>query len=67
MTDRTWKRLQGMLIVMAREDPNGFLEHLYRSGMEMEDIEDLEYLVKIARRAYGYDAEKDLLRINRVC
>jgi hypothetical protein len=56
-----------MLLKMAEEDPNRFLDHLYHSGMDEEDIQDLKYMVEIARRAKGYDAEKDMLRIKRIC
>jgi hypothetical protein len=67
MTDRTWRKIKYMLLKMAEEDPNRFLDHLYHSGMDEEDIQDLKYMVEISRRAKGYDAEKDMLRIKRVC
>ncbi len=66
MTDRTWKQLQYILIQMANEDPNEFLNYLYRSGMDSEDIQEMAYIVEIARRARGYDAKKDMLRIKRI-
>jgi hypothetical protein len=67
MTDRTWRKIKYMLLKMAEEDPNRFLDHLYHSGMDEEDILDLKYMVEIARRAKGYDADKDMLRIKRIC
>ncbi len=67
MTDRTWKKLQFILLNMAREDPNEFIRQIYYSGIDEEDIEELRYLVSIARRAQGYDLEQDLLRLNSIC
>ncbi|MEJ2612392.1 MAG: hypothetical protein P8179_20600 [Candidatus Thiodiazotropha sp.] len=67
MTDRTWRKIKYMLLKMTEEDPNRFLDHLYHSGMDEEEILDLKYMVEIARRAKGYDADKDMLRIKRIC
>ncbi|MEE9493037.1 MAG: hypothetical protein V3W04_06625 [Gammaproteobacteria bacterium] len=64
MTDRTMKRILAMLSKMAYEDPNNFIEYLYHSGMDVDDMRDLEYLVSIARRAPGYKKSKDQLKIN---
>ncbi len=67
MTDRTWKKLQLMLLVMAREDPNALLAHIYHSGMDNEDITDLKYIIEVARRAPGYEKTEDLLLANMIC
>lgn len=67
MTDRTWKKIQYMLLKMAEEDPNGLIEHLYHSGMDKKDIKDLKYVVNVARRAKGYNPEHDLLKTNAIC
>ncbi len=66
MTDRTWKKLQFILLQMAREDPNALISRIYHSGMDEEDIVELEYIIKVARRAPGYDDSKDLLLINTI-
>ena len=66
MVDRTWKRLQAMLVKMANEDPNALIQYLYSSGMDNEDMQDLEYLVTIARRARGYNEDADMLRIHNI-
>jgi RimJ/RimL family protein N-acetyltransferase len=67
MTDRTWKKLQFMLLKMAEEDPNQFIGQVYYSGMDSEDINELKYIINVARRATGYETEKDLLLINGIC
>ena len=60
--DRYWKKLQTILLAIAKEDPNRFLREVYYSGMEEEEIKELQWLVKIARRAPGYEESLDLLR-----
>ena len=67
MTDRTWKKLQYMLLKMAEEDPNRLIAHVYHSGMDEEDIRELSYIISVARRAPGYKADEDLLQINGIC
>jgi len=67
MSDRTWKKLQFMLLKMAEEDPNQFIAHIYYSGMDSEDIKELNYIIDVARRSTGYETEKDLLLINGIC
>ncbi len=67
MTDRTWRKLRYMLLKMAEEDPNHFLDHLYHSGMDKEDIIDLKYMIDIARRAKGYDESQDQLKLKQIC
>lgn len=66
MTDRTLTKLKYMLLKMADEDPNHFLDHLYHSGMDQEDIHDLKYMIDIARRAKGYDESKDQLKLKQI-
>ena len=67
MTDRTWIKLQYMLLKMAEEDPNKLISQIFRSGMDEEDINELRYIINVARRASGYDAKLDLLLINDIC
>ena len=67
MTDRTLKKIKYMLLKMAEEDPNHFLDHLYHSGMDQEDILDLKYMIDIARRAKGYDESLDQLKTQGIC
>jgi len=67
MTDRTWKKIQFLLLEMAREDPNSLLSKIYSSGIDNEDIEDLHYIIEVARRAPGYDKEADMLLNEGIC
>ena len=60
--DRYYKRIQAMLIDMARTDPNNLIRRLYESGMNVEEIRELGYIVDIARRAVGYDETQDVLK-----
>ncbi len=67
MTDRTWKKLQYMLLKMAEDEPNQFIAQIYYSGMDKEDIDELSYIIHVARRATGYEKDKDLLLVNEIC
>ncbi len=67
MIDRTLKKLKTMLLKLAEEDPNHFLDHLYPSGMDQEDLFDLQYMIDVARRAKGYDASQDQLKRRQIC
>lgn len=53
------KKIRAMLVTMANEDPNEFIRYLYHAGLDHEELEDLTYLLKIARRATGYDVDQD--------
>ncbi len=64
--DRYWKKLQAILIGMAKEDPNRFLREVYYSGMSGDDLQEIKWLVEIARRAPGYDESQDMLRISNI-
>lgn len=65
--DREFTTTRGILVAMATEDPNTFLGCVSNAGLEDDDIEGLEYLVDMARRAPGYDVRADMLRIRGVC
>ena len=65
--DRYQKRLQTILFRMAYESPNEFLNYVYHSGMEHEEVRELKYLVDVARRAPGYDPTADPLKIHGIC
>lgn len=56
-----------MLLKMAEENPNHFLDHLYHSGMDQEDLFDLHYMIDVARRAKGYDESQDQLKLKQIC
>ncbi len=53
------KKIRAMLVTMAKEDPNDFIRRLYHAGLDQDELEDLKYLLKIARRAPGYDEHQD--------
>lgn len=53
------KKIRAMLVGMATEDPNEFIQRLYHAGLDEDELEDLAYLLKIARRAPGYDKRQD--------
>ncbi len=59
------RRAKAVLIVLAKEDPTWFLEQLYNAAadgkLESEELEHLNYLVRIAREAPGYDPANDAL------
>ncbi len=59
------RRAKAVLIVLAKEDPNWFLEQLHDAAadgkLESGELKDLEYLVRIARAAPGYDPADDAL------
>jgi hypothetical protein len=64
--DREHKRNQAILVTMAREDPNVFLQKAYAAGMASEDLVDIGYLITIARRAPGYDPDRDPFLTNNI-
>ncbi|MDX5935440.1 hypothetical protein [Acidithiobacillus thiooxidans] len=55
------KGLKYMALKMALEAPNETLNAIYQSGMPEDEIKDLKYIINAARRAPGYDPEKDLI------
>ena len=59
------RRAKAVLIVLAKEDPVWFLEQLYNAAADgaiaSGELEDLNYLVRIARAAPGYDPANDAL------
>lgn len=65
--DREFATTRGILIAMAKEDPNTFLGCVSNAGLEDDDICGVEYLIAMARRAPGYDVRADMLRIRGVC
>ena len=65
--DRDHKRQQAILINLAKEDPNTFLQQVFESGLTRSDLKELEYLINIARRAKGYDSDQDILRKKNIC
>ena len=59
------KGLKYMALKMAFESPNETINAIYHSGMPEEEIKELKYIINAARRAPGYDSEKDIiLRMN---
>lgn len=53
------KKSRALLVTMAKEDPNEFIQRLYHAGLDDDEREDLHYLLTLARRAPGYDARED--------
>ena len=47
-----------LLVKIANEDPNAFIRHCYES-LSDEELDAVGYLLRIARRAQGYDAISD--------
>ena len=64
--DHYWKKINAILMGLAKEDPNRLLREIYFSGMSGEELEEMQWLVDIARRAPGYIDKQDLLRILKV-
>jgi hypothetical protein len=60
--DRYWKKVQAMLIDMARSDPNATIRRVYESGMTDDEVREIGYIVDMARRAVGYDESQDVLK-----
>lgn len=58
---------RGILVAFAAEDPNVFLSHVSDAGLSNDDIDQIDYLITLARRAPGYDARLDTLRRHPVC
>jgi hypothetical protein len=56
------KGLKYMALKMAFESPNETINAIYHSGMPEEEIKELQYIINAARRAPGYDPEKDVIK-----
>jgi hypothetical protein len=65
--DRDHKRNQAILITMAREDPNVFLQDAFAAGMDRSDLSAIRYLINIARRPPGYDPSRDPFKAHGLC
>ena len=53
------KKIRAMLVEMANEDPNEFIRRLYHTGLDHDELEEHKYLLKISRRTFGYDENRD--------
>lgn len=61
------RQTRRILSTMAREDPNVFLGHVSDADLTNDDINHIDYLIALARRAPGYDPQSDTLPRHRVC
>ena len=63
--DRDHKKNKALLGAMAKEDPNKLLAALYtgyKHKLSLSDLKDLVYLINLARKAQGYQEDRDFLK-----